>query len=120
MSTVAEVRTLRTNKRVQAIPGDLQMLGHEAEHAATVHEALEKLERFRPECVMLDLTLPDGSGVAILQEIRTRGLPAKVAVMTALHRSEPRIEQLRPLRPDVIFQKPLELARVHDWLAAQR
>src|SRR5258708_6793190 len=55
---------------------------HEVEIAETVAEALEKLE-WRPGCILLDLKLPDGSGVDVLRAVRNQGLEVRVAVLTA-------------------------------------
>jgi DNA-binding response OmpR family regulator len=95
----------------------VKMLGHEADHAATVAEAMEKLDRFQPECVLLDLELPDGSGAAVLESIRAKQLPVKVAVISALGPGQAMCDVVKMLQPDVVFQKPLMIERVHDWLS---
>ena len=41
------------------------------------------LERLRPDLVVLDVYLPDKSGLAVLQEIRQRRLPVDVIMVTA-------------------------------------
>lgn len=63
---------------VSAVPG-FQVVGV----ARTGHAALMLAERMRPHLVLLDIYLPDVDGVAILQEIRQRELPADVILVTA-------------------------------------
>ena len=87
------------------------MLGHEAALATTVDEALRTLDEFNSECVLLDLELPDGSGVAVLKAIRAKQQPVKVGrgVRSPRTGAGP---------PPVVFQKPLAIDRVHDSLSA--
>src|SRR5688572_4459871 len=61
----------------------LELVGHESEVASTVSDAVQKLEDGGAECVLLDLDLPDGTGVEVLHEIRRRNLPVRVAIVTA-------------------------------------
>ena len=102
----------------RALTALVKMLGHEVTLAATVAEAMAKLDEFNPECVLLDLELPDGSGVAILKAIRAKQRPVKVAIISALGIGRPPFETIAALAPDVVFQKPLAIDRVHDWLSA--
>jgi DNA-binding response OmpR family regulator len=95
----------------------VRMLGHEAQAVGTVAEALVKLDEFDPECVLLDLELPDGSGVEVLQAIRSEHRPVKVAIISAMDAGRPPHNAIATLVPDVVFQKPLAIARVHDWLS---
>jgi DNA-binding response OmpR family regulator len=98
----------------------VKMLGHEAELAVTLVDALKKLEQFNPQCILLDVMLPDGTGTAVLTRVREKRLPAKVAVISALEPGEPFFDALVALKPDVVFRKPLAIERVHDWLAEQQ
>jgi response regulator of citrate/malate metabolism len=46
-------------------------------------EALAGVERLRPDLVVLDIYLPDMSGLAVLQELRRRQAPVDVIMVTA-------------------------------------
>ncbi|RDK05536.1 hybrid sensor histidine kinase/response regulator [Cupriavidus lacunae] len=48
----------------------LAMLGHEARAAHGGHQALAVAAEFRPDCVLLDLHMPDMSGYEVLQALR--------------------------------------------------
>jgi CheY-like chemotaxis protein len=93
------------------------MLGHEAQLATSVADALAKVDEFAPECLLLDIDLPDGSGVAILEAVRAKELPVKVAIISAFAPGQPRFDAVVPLKPDAVFRKPLAIERVHDWLS---
>jgi DNA-binding NarL/FixJ family response regulator len=62
-----------------------EMVGHVAHvtvagEAGSVAEALAMIPLLRPDVVVLDLHLPDGDGVAVLEAV-TRAAPAPVVVM---------------------------------------
>src|SRR4051812_23653435 len=57
--------------------------GWQVETAASVLEGLASLEQ-PPDCLVLDLILPDGDGMDVLQRVRSQGLPTRVVVMTSL------------------------------------
>ena len=92
----------------------LQLRGFEATFAESVADAMKRLEQ-RPECVLLDLMLPDGNGSVVLQHIRDQGLPIRVAVMTGASNWQALLNHGR-LQPDTLFTKPLDLNRVLEWL----
>jgi two-component system response regulator DevR len=51
--------------------------------ASCVREALAGIEATLPEAVLLDISLPDGSGVEILKFIRQHDLQISVVVLTS-------------------------------------
>lgn len=51
-------------------------------HAGSVREAIAGIEATLPETVILDISLPDGSGVEVLKFIRQRGWDLCVIVLT--------------------------------------
>jgi DNA-binding response OmpR family regulator len=88
-------------------------LGWRVDLATSLSEALPLLES-QPECVILDLMLPDGDGITLLQTIRASSLPMRVAVTTGT--SDPqRLKAVTELRPEVLLQKPI---RLDDLLTA--
>lgn len=92
----------------------LSRRGWQVTVAHSLAEGLEKVPA-EPDWLILDLMLPDGGGEAILSQIRHAGLSTRVAVTTAV--SDPaRLEELRRLKPDSVFPKPLDLPRLLDFL----
>jgi CheY-like chemotaxis protein len=80
--------------------------------AATVAEGLACLAlEPRPNCVLLDLDLPDGQGEAVLERVRIDCLPIRVVVCTGSG-DDQRWQELRVYRPEAVLQKPVDLAEV--------
>jgi len=92
----------------------LRLRGFETTFAATVNEALAQLDS-RPTCVLLDLMLPDGSGLALLDHIHQHHLPTRAAVMTGMGDVQAALGKSR-LRPEAVFTKPLNFDEVVAWL----
>src|SRR5262245_40550771 len=88
----------------------VRLKGWDVETAATVEEGLALLGA-DPDCVVLDLSLPDGSGEAILRQIREEGRRCRVAVCSVIT-DEHRLDGLKSLKPDAVFTKPVEVDEV--------
>jgi DNA-binding response OmpR family regulator len=87
-----------------------QFKGWEVRTASTVAEGLDQLEP-PPDCVILDLMLPDENGEVLLRRIREGRLPTRVAVCTGIDDPD-RLEALASLEPDALLRKPFEMADV--------
>ena len=95
----------------------LERSGHPVEAVGTIAAAIPLLPR--AECLVLDLALPDGSGIEILRRVRDLGLNVRVAVHTGC--AEPRVlDEVRALRPDALFIKPFNPDDLLAWLDGQR
>jgi DNA-binding response OmpR family regulator len=75
--------------------------------AATLEEGLACLDP-PPDCLVLDLNLPDGQGEAILQQIREDGLPTRVVAVTTGVSDPSRWADVTLYRPDVMILKPID------------
>ena len=53
--------------------------------ATTGREGLTLIKAIRPQLIILDIYLPDFSGIRVLKEIRHLGLPTDVIMVTAAH-----------------------------------
>ncbi len=51
--------------------------------ATTGDEALRALEELRPDLLLLDLQMPEGSGMDVLRAVRSDGLTLRVVLLTA-------------------------------------
>jgi two-component system NtrC family response regulator len=60
----------------------IEGLGHQVNHAATLKEGLEWVVSTPIDVVLLDIHLPDGSGLDIIPQIRALGESPEVIVMT--------------------------------------
>ncbi|MFN3938234.1 MAG: response regulator [Gemmobacter sp.] len=57
-----------------------QRSGARLRRADTLHEARRHLARYRPDIVLVDLGLPDGSGLALIRDMAAEGPAAPVAI----------------------------------------
>src|SRR5258705_11667018 len=73
-SDLVKQRVLEVLKTV----GFIQLVGQ----ADSVQSALQRIPVIRPDVVLLDLGLPDGSGLAVLKEILKLDPPPAAAVLT--------------------------------------
>jgi len=94
----------------------LRRWGHEVECASTAGAALVRIDEWKPDCVLLDLMLPDAAGGVVLRKIRANKLMIRVAVITAAGEHSPVLRSARSYSPDAIFQKPLHYQEIRRWL----
>jgi CheY-like chemotaxis protein len=94
----------------------LPLNGYEVVHAATVADALAYVDVV-PAVVLLDLNLPDGSGLAVLEAIRARNLPSRVFIMTG-SADEATMERVRALAPERVYLRPFSFNLIVEDLKA--
>jgi two-component system, OmpR family, response regulator len=95
----------------------LLALGHRVEGALSLASAKHWWLVQPFDAVLLDLNLPDGSGLAALRDARSRGDKTPVIVLTARNRTEERITGL-DAGADDYMGKPFEMAEVEARLRA--
>jgi CheY-like chemotaxis protein len=93
----------------------LASIGVKVRLAKTVAEAIAELNR-EPDLIVLDLMLPDGSGVEVLKQARNAGLRSIVAVVSGAN-DPAMFAAVQALSPDAIFGKPLDFDDFADWLS---
>ena len=81
----------------------LKHLGHQATQTASLRVGLALARRDRPDLVLLDMTLPDGSGLDFLDQPDVQGL--NVIAMTAVLNLE--LEQRLQTLSTTYFVKPI-------------
>ena len=81
------------------------------EQAFTCTEALEKIELYDYDCVLLDLMLPGGYGLDILREIRKRQNPVGVIIVSAKDSLDDKVRGLE-IGADDYLAKPFHLAEL--------
>lgn len=97
------------------ICGMLEPVGFKVECASTVKEALEAAERWRPDVILLDISLPDGTGWDILGCLRAMGHREPVVMVSAEAAEEHVPNDLRHSYNGYII-KPVGMAALFDML----
>ena len=70
---------IRTAIEVLLRGTDLTIVGS----ATTGEEAMRSLEELRPDLLLLDLQMPEGSGMDVLRQVRSDGMRMRVVLLTA-------------------------------------
>lgn len=92
----------------------LRARGFDVRAAATLAEGHQMLA-WGPECVVLDLMLPDGNGAELLDHLRRHAPAVHVAVVTAT--GDPAmLDAVRRLAPELLLRKPIDIDALADFL----
>ncbi len=91
----------------RALRGIFRVRGYDVATAATLTEALRLLDP-PPDCIVLDLMLPDGRGEDLLRTVREANLPTTVTVCTGIE-DLARLRGVERLRPDALLVKPVDV-----------
>ena len=78
------------------------------EFASTYSEALHKTEQYQYDCILLDITLPDGNGLKILEELKRQNKQDGVIIISAKNALDDKIKGLQ-LGADDYLTKPFHL-----------
>lgn len=81
------------------------------EFASTFLEAMNKIETYDYDCVILDIMLPDGNGLQILQELKSQNKQDGVIIVSAKNAVEDKVNGLQ-LGADDYLTKPFHLSEL--------
>jgi len=81
------------------------------EFASTFNEARNKIEVFNYDCILLDITLPDGNGLKILEELKKENKQDGVIIISAKNSLDDRINGLH-IGADDYLTKPFHLSEL--------
>jgi DNA-binding response OmpR family regulator len=81
------------------------------EFAATFSEAIEKIDLYEYNCILLDLMLPGGDGMKLLQELRAQNKQDGVIIISAKNSLEDKIKGLQ-IGADDYLAKPFHLSEL--------
>src|SRR5688500_2606689 len=110
---VEDDRSART-----AITKLLKRQGFAVSEAATVAEAMACVEQTPPpQWILLDLMLPDGCGISVLQKVRAAALPCTICVITGCADSQ-LLGEARRAGAEHTFTKPLDVGRLMTVMCA--
>lgn len=87
--------------------------------ASTFTEAMNKIDVFNYDCILLDITLPDGNGLKILEELKRENKQDGVIIISAKNALDDRIKGLQ-IGADDYLTKPFHLpeltARIYSLI----
>ncbi|WP_295674746.1 response regulator transcription factor, partial [uncultured Mucilaginibacter sp.] len=91
--------------------------GNICETAANYAAALSKISMYRYDCILLDITLPGGSGMDILKELKANNHPDGVLIISAKNSLDDRLDGLN-LGADDYLVKPFHLSELKARVSA--
>ncbi|MBU0982907.1 MAG: response regulator [candidate division Zixibacteria bacterium] len=94
----------------------VQQLGHCTVEAVDGRDGLGMLDAERPECITIDLNMPEMNGLEFLENLQAQNLRPPVIVITADIQKDTR-EQCRLLGASAFLNKPFKPGELHDALA---
>ena len=87
------------------------------ETASDFNAALEKLFLYNYDCILLDIMLPGGSGLHLLEELKAHGKSGNVIIISAKHSLDDKLEGLA-LGADDYLTKPFHIAELNARVKA--
>ncbi|OON66240.1 response regulator transcription factor [Hymenobacter sp. CRA2] len=91
--------------------------GYVCESAETYRLAHEKIKLYQYDCVLVDLTLPDGAGLDLVRTLKADKSVAGVLIISARGALDDKVQALE-LGADDYLQKPFHLAELNARLRA--
>lgn len=85
--------------------------GYVVECAPTYFDACDKIAGYSYDCIMLDIMLPDGNGLRLLEQIKSMGKNDRVIIISARDSLDDKIEGL-DLGADDYLPKPFYMAEL--------
>ena len=78
-------------------------------------DAIDKIEMYQYDCIVVDINLPDGNGLDLIRYIKKRSISLGIIIISALNSLENRIEGLE-IGADNYLTKPFHLAELNAHL----
>jgi len=98
---------------VQEIKEFLEEEGYEAYSADSAKSGIQKIEELKPDVVMIDVKLPDASGLDVLRASKEKSPKTKTIMVTG-YVDQSVMDEAEKLGRDTFLQKPFNLVRIID------
>lgn len=95
----------------------LHQEGYVVESAANFVKATEKAGVYDYDCILVDITLPKGSGLDIVKQLKDKGSKAGIIIISAKNSSTDKVKGL-DLGADDYLAKPFDLAELNSRIKA--
>jgi DNA-binding response OmpR family regulator len=87
------------------------MEGHICEVALTFHEAITKVADNKYDCIILDIGLPDGSGMDVIREMKSNKSTGGILILSAKSSLDDKLSGLK-IGADDYLTKPFHFAEL--------
>ena len=87
------------------------MEGHICEAALTLNEAVQKADVNKYDCVILDIGLPDGNGLDLIREMKSKRLTGGILILSAKSSLDDKLIGLK-IGADDYLTKPFHFAEL--------
>ena len=101
----------------QSIKDSLEKENFLVETASDYHQAIEKVFVYDYDCILLDIMLPDGSGLDILNQLKKEGKSENVIIISAKDSLDDKLAGLE-FGADDYLTKPFHLAELNARIKA--
>ncbi len=102
---------------IRVIESSLLSENYIVEKATDYTSGREKVLLYQYDCILLDISLPDGNGLKILEEIKGRGRQSGIIIISAHNSLDDKVTGL-DLGADDYLTKPFHLAELHARIKA--
>lgn len=96
----------------ETIAGFLEEGGYICEQAGNLEQAMEKIELYEYDCLLVDIGLPDGNGLRLVKELKTNYPNTGVLIISAKNSLDDKVEGLE-LGADDYIAKPFHLTELN-------
>ncbi|WP_029035638.1 response regulator transcription factor [Salinimicrobium terrae] len=109
---IEDEKDMRHNMQVT-----LEKEGFLVEPVASYQDAISKIGVYDYDCILLDITLPDGNGLEILKLLKEKGYSDSVIIVSAKDSLDDKVKGLE-LGADDYLPKPFHMAELHARVKA--
>ena len=95
----------------------LHQEGYIVESANDFIKAIEKIEVYDYDCILVDITLPNGNGLEIIKQLKQNFSKAGIIIISAKNSLDDKITGL-DLGADDYLAKPFDLAELNSRIKA--
>jgi two-component system response regulator HydG len=106
-------------RMVKTICDILNVKGYESGYAFSGAEAVEKVKTGRPDCVLMDVNMPEVDGVAALRMMKKHSPDLPVILMSA-YATEEQVNEAKQQGAYTVLTKPMDIQMVLSFLALLR
>ena len=102
---------------LQNMQSSLEKEGFLIETAISYSEAISKIGIYDYDCILLDITLPDGSGLQLLKDLKKKEISDPVIIVSAKDSLDDKLQGL-DLGADDYLPKPFHMAELNARIKA--